>query len=91
MTGEAGRVQPEVCEFFLFNGIVGNICRLVAIRAGFLRVCAFQAESREIVIKIFLVEPDDLKIHSVMIAMACYTGFTTDLCGGMVPFILVDS
>jgi hypothetical protein len=76
VTGQAFGSQTKVCELFILNGLAGNIFRFVAIRALSFRMGTRQNISCQIMIKLFGVKTDDLKIEPMMVIMAGETSFS---------------
>lgn len=81
VAGIAIRPEPQVCEFFASDRLVGNEFRLMTILAVLLCMGPFQVISGKTVVKAGGIEPDDLEIQPVMVVVAAYAAFAADRGG----------
>lgn len=76
MAGNTIRTQPEISIFLLSDLRVGNVFCVMALCAVQVSMCTCEWVSREVVIKAVNVETDDLKVASMMFAVALDTVLT---------------
>jgi hypothetical protein len=81
VTGHACGIYSQVGILFGFKLWIADILLIVTIFASFFGMGYGQGVSCEVVIKLFNIQPDKLKIFPVMFAMAIYTLFTLHLNG----------
>jgi hypothetical protein len=61
----------------------------MAILAGFFRMCPCKVVTGKVMVKCILIKPDNLKIQSMVIAVAVYTILAFHFCRNMISFILI--